>query len=801
MKFTLSWLKEHLETKESLANLMHHLTMLGIEVESCDDPSARLAPFLIAEIRSLERHPNADRLNVCQVQVDKDPSKPLIQVVCGAPNVYEGMKTVFAHVGTHVPGLDIVLKPGNIRGVDSHGMMCSKSELNLGVDSEGILDLPIDAPVGVSFAKVYGYDDPIVEVGITPNRADCFGIKGIAQDLAAAKLGKYKPRNISVIKGEEPCEINVEIEDKALCPAYMGRMISNITNVESPEWLQQRLRNIGLEPISAVVDVTNYINYDLCRPLHAFDADTLRGNLSVRKAKTDEQFVGLNDTEYKLSNSHLVIADENGAVAIAGVLGGKDSGTSMETTSVFLESALFSPEAVMQSGRDLNIHTDSRLRFERGVDPESVKQGLELATHMIMTICGGEASDIVSAGVVPSNRKKISVSMERIQQVTGIKIEILEVEKYLAGLGFTDIQHVGNFALSAMTPTWRFDISEEHDVIEEILRLRGYDSLPNVSMMTLPGFNAHTFKQSVRYRAKKALVCLGFDECVHYSFLDKAVAEKFNSEQNLIEVANPISQKLSHMRPTVLASLLSSVQQNIAYSYTDLAIFEVGNVYKWISEKPEQEVMVSGVVTGLKRDQNWDLPESEYNVFDIKSAVFNLLSELGLLPTSFQIDSEAAPAWYHPGQSVALKLGPKNTLGYFGRIHPETEKLMEIDQPVFGFELFLDKMPTKPVKYKPYKLNALQPVYRDFAFLVDKEVPAGKLIKAVEGVDKQLISKVRVFDVYTGKGVGENQKSVALNVTLTPKNKTLEDSELQEVSAKIIAAVAKLTGGELRGSA
>jgi phenylalanyl-tRNA synthetase beta chain len=799
MKFTLSWLYEHLHTKEALADLMHHLTMLGIEVESYDDPTPRLAPFLIAEIKSLEKHPNADRLNVCNVQISADESEPLVQVVCGAPNVYAGMKTVFAHIGTHIPGLDITLKAGNIRGVASNGMLCSLNELSLGQDQDGIVDLPKDAPVGRPFAKTFGHDDPTIEVSITPNRADCFGVVGIARDIAAAGYGDYIHRKTPVISGAYPCPKNVKIESKDDCPAYMGRTIRNVKNTQSPEWLQQRLRKIGLEPISAVVDITNYVNYDLCRPLHAFDADAIGSNISVRKASAGETFQGLNDKEYAMSDRHLVIADEQNVLALAGVLGGKASGTTLDTTTVFLESALFHSTAVSTTGRELNIHTDSRVRFERGVDPESVRFGLDIATQMIMDICGGEPSEIVMAGIVPTNLNEIRLELSKVKLLTGISIPSKVIETYLTGLGFTNIHAVPGDAIKVTTPSWRFDISNEHDVIEEIIRIHGYDNLPNTQLDVTPGFKSHSFAQSIPLKAKKILATLGLNESIHYSFVSEKIAHQFNEGNPTIELMNPISQQLSHMRPSVLPSLLETIQRNQAYQHKNLRLFEVGSVYH-NAAKPVQETVASSILTGNSGVADWRKHQRAYDVFDIKAIGLQLMERLGLKIETVQIDSEGAPAWYHPGQSAALKLGPKLVLGYFGRIHPTTEKSFDIDGHVYGCEIFLDRLPLKPAKHTAYAPNLLQSVERDFAMIMDAAVPAAKLIKAAESADKEYIQTVRLFDVYVGKGVPEGKKSMAFSVTFMPKDLTFNDEQIQQLSQKVIASVTKATGGELRGA-
>lgn len=798
MKFTLSWLNQHLKITKSLSDLQHRLTMLGLEVESFDDPATRLAPFLIGQIKHLEKHPNADRLNVCQVQISSDETQPLVQVVCGAPNVYEGMKTVFAHIGTHIPGLDITLKAGNIRGVDSNGMLCSLNELSLGQDQDGIVDLPKDAPVGHPFAKNYGHDDPVIEISITPNRADCFGVKGIARDIAAAGFGEFISTTPPTINGTFVCSKTVAIESTKDCPAYMGRMIRKVNNTASPAWLQQRLKKIGLDPISAIVDITNYVNYDLCRPLHAFDADKIGSHITVRRACESETMMGLNDKDYQLSDRHLTISDEHNVLAIAGVLGSKASGTTLDTTTVFLESALFSPDVVSINGRDLNIHTDSRVRFERGVDPESVRSGLDIATQMILDICGGEASKVITAGLIPTHTNEIRLCSEKVQLLTGLTIPTPSIETYLTGLGFTNIRAVPGNALCVTSPSWRFDISNEHDIVEEIIRMHGYDNLPNTALSVKPGFKAHSFAQSIPLNAKKILATLGLHESIHYAFVSGKIAHQFSEGSPVIEVLNPISQQLSHMRPSVLPSLLESIQRNIAYHQKDLRMFEVGAVYNDV-QQPKQETVASAVLLGETTKADWRKHNRSYDVFDIKAIAFQLMERLGLKVDTLQIDSEGAPAWYHPGQSAALKLGPKLVLGYFGRLHPTTEKSFDIDGAVYGCEIFLDRLPLKPAKYTAYAPNLFQTVERDFAVILDADISASKLLKAVGGADKEYIRNIRLFDVYTGKGIPEGKKSMAFSVTFVPKGTTFNDEQIQQLSQKVISAVTKATGGELRG--
>ena len=798
MKFTLSWLKEHIDIDDCLSNILRRLTLLGLEVESFKDPSIHLAPFVIAQIQRIEKHPNADRLNVCYVKLDHAEDQPLTQVVCGAPNVYTGMKTVFAHVGTYVPGLDSVLKKGKIRDVESFGMLCSFEELGLDGNSSGIIDLPSDAPLGVSYSNFYNLGDPSIEIGITPNRADCLGVRGIARDLAAAGLGTLKPSKELTIKPTFDATITPYLPEKE-CSAFRGRIIRNVRNCESPDWLIRRLKAVGIKPISAIVDITNYVAHDLCRPLHSYDLNTLSGNVSVRFAKESESFTGLDSKDYTLNSSHFVVADESKVIALAGVLGSLNTSTTLDTTSVLLESAIFDAITVQKTARDLNIHSDARMRFERGVDPQSIQQGLDLATQLILDICGGEASEIISSGAVPHNSNTIEFNLKKIQEIAGISVSKKKVEGFLSGLGCINIVWKNDHTLELQTPSWRFDLATEYDLVEEVLRLQGYDSIPSIIMDPERTTKPLSVDQSNRLYAKKVLATYGLNECIHYSFINEKAAHHFKQEKELVEIANPISSYLSHMRPSILPSLMESAARNFAYNVKNLSLFEMGSVYGYNSlGDPVQESSLGVLLSGVSAQKDWKTQEQSIDFFDIKRVLGMLLDAFDINPNMVVLETTNLPEWLHPGQSAVIKLTSKVVIGYIGRIHPKTEKMMDCTSPIFACELYFDRLPIKNKKNGVYVPNKLPSVERDFAFIVDTSVLASNLLKAVRNADKTYIQNVELFDIYAGKGLPENTLSMALRVTLQPTDATFSDDQLQSISQAIIASVQKNTGATLR---
>ncbi len=804
MKFTLSWLKEHLDTDASLDEIVEKLTMIGLEVEEVVDRAAKLASFKIAKVIAAEQHPNADRLKV--LKVDTGEGEPL-QIVCGAPNARAGLVGVLGRPGDYVPGLDVTLSVGKIRDVESFGMMCSERELELSEEHDGIIDLPEDAPVGEAYAKWAGLSDPVIEIGLTPNRPDCTGVYGIARDLAAAGLGKLKERAHEQIRGTFPCPTEVKLDvdgDKPFCPAFGLRLIKGVKNGPSPKWMQERLIAIGLRPINSLVDITNYMTFDQGRPLHVFDFAKVKGNLTVRKAAAGESLEGLNGKTYELDDSVYVIADENGPESLAGIMGGEHSGSTEDTVDVLVESALWDPDMIAATGRKLGINTDARYRFERGVDPDYMVPGLEAATKLVLELCGGEASDVLVAGKVPDETHIIEFPYTEVKRLSGIDVSEAEINMVLKALGFWISGSGATVKVAA--PSWRPDIEGKADLVEEVVRIIGLD---RVTPTPLPrtgsvGAKVLTLGQIRRSKARRALASRGLNEAVTWSFISADEARIFGGGKEALVLANPISSDMSDMRPSLLPGLLMAGQRNADRGYPDIALFEVGQIFE--GDKPEDQKMVAA---GIRRGtavlegagRHWSGASPSVSVFDAKADAAAALAAIGAPVEKLQVYKDA-PSYFHPGRSGCLKLGPKNTLAVFGELHPRTLSDLDIDGPVVGFEIYLDNLPQPKGKANRSKgaLNAsdLMPVRRDFAFIVDKSVEAETLLKAARGAEKALISDVTLFDVYEGKGIADTQKSLAIDVTLQPKQKTLTDEEIDAVAKKVVASVEKATGGTLR---
>jgi len=800
MKFTLSWLKDHLETDATAEEIAAALTHLGLEVEELANPAEKLKPFVIAHVLEARPHPNADRLRLCQV--DFGGEGPL-QVVCGAPNARTGMKGVFAPVGTHIPGTGIDLKAGKIRGEASNGMLLSEREIGLSDDHEGIVDLPEDAPLGMPYAEWAGLDDPVIDIAITPNRPDALGVYGIARDLAAKGLGRLKPLPDLAVDGVFKSPIDVELRfddpDNKPCPLFVGRYFRGVTNGPSPAWMQRRLRAIGLRPISALVDVTNYITHTYGRPLHVFDADKVRGAIHARLARDGETIRALDGKSYTLDSEMTVIADDSGPEGIAGVIGGEVTGCTAETKNVFLEAAYFDPIRTATTGRKLGIVSDARYRFERGVDPAFVEPGAEIATQMILDLCGGEPSNLVIAGKAPVRSLSQPLRMDRVKTLAGVDIPADEQLRILRALGFTiagdDVDVV------AEAPPWRPDVDGEADLVEEIVRVYGLDRVAHVALPRLETVTGRRISvaQKRRFTASRALAARGMNEAVTWSFVPKRDAELFGGGQPALELANPISTEMSDMRPSLLPTLIAAAQRNAARGLADLAMFEVGQVYG--GDRPEDErINASGVRAGMDAPRHWTAKRRPVDVFDAKADVLAVLSAIGAPVASLQTVAEG-PAWYHPGRVGSLMLGPKNRLAVFGEIHPRVVAAMDAPAPLVAFEIDLDAVPLpKSARTTRTALDAsqFQAVVRDFAFVVAGDVPADRIVRAARGADKALVEAVSVFDVFTGASIGEGRKSVAIEVTLQPRNRTLTEEEIERAAAAIVAAVQKATGGELR---
>ncbi|WP_150525256.1 phenylalanine--tRNA ligase subunit beta [Roseibium sediminis] len=805
MKFTLSWLKDHLETDASLDEIVEKLTMIGLEVEEVTNRADRLKPFRIAKVVDAEQHPNADRLRVLKVDAGDGE---LLQIVCGAPNARKGLVGVLGRPGDYVPGLDVTLSVGKIRDVESFGMMCSERELELSEEHDGIIDLPEDAPVGESYAKWMGLDDPIIEIGLTPNRPDCTGVYGIARDLAAAGLGKLKERPHNQTRGTFPCPTNVRLDfgdTPALCKAFGLRLVKGVKNGPSPKWMQDRLVAIGLRPINTLVDITNYMTFDQGRPLHVFDADKVAGDLVVRRGHAGETIEGLNGKTYTVDETMCVIADDNAVESLGGILGGEISGCTDETTNVLIESALWDENGIAATGRKLGVNTDARYRFERGVDPNYMLPGLEAATKLVVDLCGGEASQITQAGEVPDTSRIIDFPYAEVKRLSGIDAPVPEMNLVLKSLGFW-ITGSGD-TVKVAPPSWRPDIEGKADLVEEIVRILGLDRVPSTPLPRTDTVTAQVLTpgQIRRSRARRSLASRGMNEAVTWSFISHDQAVLFGGGADALVLANPISSDMSDMRPTLLAGLLTAAQRNADRGFPDAALFEVGQVF--LGDKPEDQKMVAaGVRRGSAAHEgsgrHWAGSADAVSVFDAKADAEAALAAIGAPVDKLQVYRDA-PDYFHPGRSGALKLGPKNTLAVFGEVHPRTLKALDVDGPVVAFEIYLDALPQPKNKATRSKgqlqSSDLMPVRRDFAFVVNDDVDAETLLKAARGADKALVKDVTLFDVYKGKGVDGSQKSLAIDVLLQPVKKTLTEEDIDAVSKKIIASVEKATGGTLRG--
>src|SRR4051794_31339867 len=776
--------------------------MIGLEVENIEDKAKALAPFTIARVISAEQHPNADRLRVCMVDTG-DGSAP-VQVVCGAPNARAGLVSVFAAPGTYIPGKNITLGVGTIRGVESRGMLCSAAELQISEDHDGIMELPADAPIGAAYPQWAGLGDPVLEINLTPNRQDCTGVHGIARDLSAADMGKFKDPAIKPIKGEFSCPVQVTIEDASLCPGFALRLVRGVKNGASPEWLQKRLTSIGLRPINALVDITNFMTYDRARPLHVFDAAKVHGNLTVRRARDGERLKALDGRIYTLDSGVCVIADDHGVESLAGIMGGEASGCDENTTDVLIESALWNEINIAQTGRKLGINSDARYRFERGVDPAFMVTGLEMATRLVMEMCGGTPSDNLVVGDAFGAERVIDFPVTEVKRLAGIEVPLVEIKRILGHLGFMLVG--SGQVVKIAVPSWRSDVGGKADIVEEIVRIVGVDKVPMTPFERgdAPRKPVLTQIQLRTRRAKRALAARGMVEAVTWSFISKPHAELFGGGQAALALANPIASDLSDMRPSLLPGLVAAAQANANRGFPDVALFEVGQVFK--GDKPENQlVAASGVRHGFASSKgmgrHWS-GSAMTDALDAKADAFAVLAAAGAPMQALQV-LPGGPNWLHPGRSGTIQIGPQNVLGYFGELHPRALEQLKADGPLIAFEVILDRIPearAKPTRAKPMlELSPLQPVSRDFAFVVERSVRAGDIVRAAQAADRKLITDVTVFDVYEGKGIDTARKSIAIAVTLQPREKTLTDQEIEAVAAKIVAEVTKKTGGVLRG--
>lgn len=798
MKFTLSWLKSHLDTTASVDEIAETLTDLGLEVEGIENPAAKLADFVIGKVTHAEKHPDADKLRVCTVDAGEGPT----QIICGAPNAREGITVVVAKPGTYIPGLDITISVGKIRGIESFGMMASEKELELSDEHNGIIELPA-GEIGQSFADYLAEHDPakvdpVIEIAITPNRPDALGVRGVARDLAARGLGTLKPLHVDPVPSAFPNPVSVTIDDDTLdqAPVFYGRVIKGVKNGPSPDWLQQQLRAIGLRPISFLVDVTNWFTYDLNRPLHVFDADKITGGaLRMHRAKGSETLVGLDEKEYTFPEGATVISDAEGAESIAGVMGGLRTGCTLDTVNVFVEAAYFDPIRTAYTGRALKINSDARYRFERGIDPAFTPEGLEHAVRMIVDHAGGEASEVVQAGQIPDTSRAYKLDTDRCSSLVGMDIAADTQRDTLTKLGFVMDGDM------AQVPSWRPDVQGEADLVEEVARIA---SLTNLVPVPMPRQRAGvpepvlTPKQKRLGTARRTTAALGYNECVTYSFIDKAAAELFGGGTDATMLANPISSEMSHMRPALLPGLLQAAARNQARGQGNLALFEAGDAFHG-GEPGEQHTLVTGILVGKTGPKDVHGTSRDVDVFDAKADAEAVLAAMGA-PAKVQILRGAGDAW-HPGRHGMICLGPKKVLGVFGEIHPKILSELDVKGPVVGFVLYPDEIPmpkNASVNRGAASLPDLQAVDRDFAFVVDADIDALTAVNAAAGADKALIEGVRIFDEFIGGSLGEGKKSLAMTVRLQPTGATLKEADIEAVSAKIIEKVTKATGGVLR---
>ncbi|HXH53822.1 MAG TPA: phenylalanine--tRNA ligase subunit beta [Sphingomicrobium sp.] len=782
MKFSLSWLKAHLDTDADAARIADTLTNIGLEVEEVSNPADALAPFTIAKVLTADKHPQADKLQVLTVDAGEGP----VQVVCGAPNARAGMLGVFGPPGAYIPGSDLTLKVAAIRGVESRGMMCSARELELGEDHSGIIELPGDAPVGAAFAAYAGLDDPVFDVAVTPNRPDCMGVRGIARDLAAAGLGTLKPLAVPQIEGRFDCPLPIRIEDPEGCPAFYGRAIRGLSNGASPDWMQQRLKAAGQRPISALVDITNYVQLDLGRPSHAYDLARLDGALIARRARDGETVLALNEKEYALDPDITVIADDSAVHDIGGIMGGEHSGVTEATSDVVLEVAYFDPKRIARSGQKLGLTSDARSRFERGVDPGFLEQGLDILTGLILDICGGEPSAMVRAGQPPADVRQVKFDPSRTASLGGVEVPAERQVEILESLGFEVAEG------TALVPSWRPDIDGPADLVEEITRIHGYDLVLPAPLERAPGV-AHptaTRSQLVERRVRRAAAARGLDEAVTWSFISEAEAQVFGPAE--WRLANPISEDMKIMRPSLLPGLIAAARRNLDRGASSVRLFEIGRRYLPDDERPTATLLLAGE----RRPRRWQTGKAQpFDPFDAKAEALALLEAAGAPVDSLQVHPNAGPTW-HPGRSATLRLGPKTIVAAFGELHPRLGKLLDAPERAVAAEVYLDSIPEPRSSGRAraaYSPPVLQPVRRDFAFLVPSDLAADRLVSAIAGADKAAIAGARLFDRFeTPEGL-----SLAVEVTLQPDDKSFTDAEIGEISVRIVAAAEKL-GARLR---
>lgn len=794
MKFTISWLKEYLDTQKSDQELIDSLTNIGLEVEDVINTSEIFSNFIVAQVVEEKKHPNADKLKVCKVDIGSD----IVDVVCGAPNVEENMKVVYAPPGSTIPSTQMKLKASKIRGVESLGMMCSEFELGISDDHDGIIKLDNSVKVGQPYAEIAGLNDTMIEIGITPNRQDCLGVSGIARDLSAAGLGTLNKRNIKNNKGKLKSPIQIEIVDNHACPAFAGRYIKNVKNIESPDWLKNKLKSIGLRPISALVDITNFVMFDMNRPLHVYDADKIDERIIVRSSQKGESFRALDDKEYHLEDGMCVIADKSKVLGLGGIMGGDETGCTPSTVNVLLESALFDSVNTAKTGRQLSILSDARYRFERGVDPNSVETGIDLASQLITEICGGELSETIIAGKIPIINKTISLSIDRLKKRLGIDINEKETQIILKNLGIKTTKK-GNDLLCEI-PSWRQDINEEADLSEEVIRIKGYEFLPTLDIRSPNKVNKLILNESQKRisRSKRLLASKSYNELITWSFSSSEDSSFYNNLENL-KILNPISEELDVLRPSLVPNLISAVKKNLARDHSSFSFFEIGN--QFLSSNPGDQICVAcGIRAGIKQARDWRDQENLYDVYDVKRDMIDVINHILPQKNKLEVINEA-PSWYHPGRSGTLMLNKSIKAGFFGELNPKIANFYKIKDRINLFEIFLDDIPfiSKKSTNKPvFNQSNYQKVYRDFAFVIDSNIDGNDIVLSALKVDQNLIKSVDIFDIFTDPSLGKNKKSLAIKVTMQAQDRTLSENEIQDLCSKIISTIEKETSGTVR---
>ena len=794
MKFTISWLKEHLDTQKSDQELIDSLTNIGLEVEDVVNASEIFSNFTVAQVIEEKKHPNADKLKVCRVDIGSD----IVDVVCGAPNVEKDMKVVYAPPGSTIPSTQMKLKASNIRGVESLGMMCSEFELGISDDHDGIIKLDDSVKVGQPYAEIAGLNDTMIEIGITPNRQDCLGVSGVARDLSAAGLGTFKKRKIKNNKGKLKSPIQIDIVDNKACPAFAGRYIKNVKNIESPDWLKNKLKSIGLRPISALVDITNFVMFDMNRPLHVYDADKINEKIIVRSSQKGESFKALDDKEYHLEDGMCVIADKSKVLGLGGIMGGDETGCTPSTVNVLLESALFDPVNTAKTGRQLSILSDARYRFERGVDPNSVEAGIDLASQLIIEICGGELNETTIAGKIPIINKTISLSIERLKKRLGIDIDEKETQVILKNLGIKTTKKDNDILCEI--PSWRQDISEEADLSEEVIRIKGYDSLPTLDIRSPDKVNKLILNESQKRisRAKRLLVSKSYNELITWSF-SSSVDSSFYNNLDKLKILNPISEELDVLRPSLVPNLISAVKKNLARDHSSFSFFEIGN--QFLSSNPGDQVCVAcGVRAGIKQAKDWRDQENLYDIYDVKRDMIDAINHILPQKNKLEVIKEA-PIWYHPGRSGTLMLNKSIKVGFFGELNPKIVNFYKIKDRINLFEIFLDDVPfisKKSTNKSAFNQSNYQKVYRDFAFVVDSNIDGNDIVLSALKVDQNLIKSVDIFDIFTDPSLGKDKKSLAIKVTMQAEDRTLSENDIQDLCSKIISTIEKETSGTVR---